>query len=290
MKVFNKNITKLEITKTYEDQPVPINVIKTFKNEKYKSKKLGLKKNKTEFKKKIKVHKMNKIPGQNFVVSYRIATRNIQLKKRFTSMATVMNMKKNDEYEDEIERKLLEEDNNNNIKEKDSIKKNSSNGGKNKNSKNKTEYVKNPKVTEKEMSEEEEEKIKEIFSNLFVFDVFPEEIVNTILTSLIYVLISKGDSLYNKGNECFYFFIVVNGIMESVKLDEKGNEIKKQYKEWDYFGLENLFTKNEYIKLDHDMKCIEDASIFVLDSEKFLQIKQKIINIRLKEILLRKWN
>ena len=92
-----KNITKLEITKTYEDQPVPINVIKTFKNEKYKSKKLGLKKNKTEFKKKIKVHKMNKIPGQNFVVSYRIATRNIQLKKRFTSMATVMNMKKNDE-------------------------------------------------------------------------------------------------------------------------------------------------------------------------------------------------
>ena len=258
-------------------------MIKTFKNEKYKSKKLGLKKNKTEFKKKIKVHKMNKIPGQNFVVSYRIATRNIQLKKRFTSMATVMNMKKNDEYEDEIERKLLEDDNNNNIKEKDSIKKNSSNGGKNKNSKNKTEYVKNPKVTEKEMSEEEEEKIKEIFSNLFVFDVFPEEIVNTILTSLIYVLISKGDSLYNKGNECFYFFIVVNGIMESVKLDEKGNEIKKQYKEWDYFGLENLFTKNEYIKLDHDMKCIEDASIFVLDSEKFLQIKQKIINIRLKE-------
>ncbi len=98
-------------------------MIKTFKNEKYKSKKLGLKKNKTEFKKKIKVQKMNKIPGQNFIVSYRIATRNIQLKKRFTSMATVMNMKKNEEYEDEIERKLLEEDNNNNIKEKEKKKK-----------------------------------------------------------------------------------------------------------------------------------------------------------------------
>ena len=53
---------------------------------------------------------MNKIPGQNFEVP-KILTRNIQLKKRFTSMATVMKMKKNEEYEiDEIEQKLLAED------------------------------------------------------------------------------------------------------------------------------------------------------------------------------------
>ena len=110
-----------------------------------------------------------------------------------------------------------------------------------------------------------------------------QDIVDTILTSLYYVIILKGDILYHKGNECYYFFILVEGIMESLKYDEKGNEIKKQFKKWDYFGLENLLTKNEYIKLDHDMICVENASVYALDSEKFLQIKQKLINIRLKE-------
>ena len=221
---------------------------------------------------------MNKIPGQNFEVPYKMLTRNIQLKKRFTSMATVMKMKKNEEYEiDEIEQKLLAVD----IKEKkDPIKKNLTNS----NGKNLVvPEVENPKITEKEMSEEEEEKIKEIFSKLFVFDAFPEEIVDTILTSLYYVLILKGDILYHSKSECYYFFILVDGIMESVKIDEKGNEIKKQYKKWDYFGLENLITKNEYITLDHDMICIENSSVYALDSEKFLQIKQRLINIRLKE-------
>ena len=221
---------------------------------------------------------MNKIPGQNFEVPYKMLTRNIQLKKRFTSMATVMKMKKNEEYEiDEIEQKLLAED----IKEKkDPIKKNLTNS----NGKNLVvPEVENPKITEKEMTEEEEEKIKEIFSKLFVFDAFPEEIVDTILTSLYYVLILKGDILYHNKSECYYFFILVDGIMESVKIDEKGNEIKKQYKKWDYFGLENLITKNEYITLDHDMICIENSSVYALDSEKFLQIKQRLINIRLKE-------
>ena len=221
---------------------------------------------------------MNKIPGQNFVVSYRIATRNIQLKKRFTSMATVMNMKKNDEYEDEIERKLLEDDNNNNIKEKDSIKKNSSNGGKNKNSKNKTEYVKNPKVTEKEMSEEEEEKIKEIFSNLFVFDVFPEEIVNTILTSLIYVLISKGDSLYNKGNECFYFFIVVNGIMESVKLIE---EYQKTIKNKEKKNKEEI---DKLIKEKRRKEFKEKVNSMLEEKRKILEEKEKKIKLKEKKM------
>ena len=219
---------------------------------------------------------MNKIPGQNFEVP-KILTRNIQLKKRFTSMATVMKMKKNEEYEiDEIEQKLLAED----IKEKDSLKKIISNS----NGKNLTiNEVENSKITEKEMTEEEEEKIKEIFSKLFIFDAFPEEIVDTILTSLYYVLILKGDILYHNKSECYYFFILVDGIMESVKIDDKGKEIKKQYKKWDYFGLENLINKNEYITLDHDMICIENASVYALDSEKFLQIKQRLINIRLKE-------
>ena len=164
----------IEIEKKYEEKS--INVIEKFKKETKEKRKI-FKKNKTEFKKKIKVKKMNKIPGQNFVISYRIALKNIQLKKRFTSMATMMKMKKNEEEEiDEIEEKLLGEE------KKENLKKNSK---KNKNSK--TEVDK-PNLTEKEMTEEEEEKIKEIFSTLFVFDAFPEEIVDTILTSLIYVI------------------------------------------------------------------------------------------------------
>ena len=263
----NKKI--IEIEKKYEEKS--INVIEKFKKETKEKRKI-FKKNQTEFKKKIKVKKMNKIPGQNFVISYRIALKNIQLKKRFTSMATMMKMKKNEEEEiDEIEEKLLGEE------KKENLKKNSK---KNKNSK--TEVDK-PNLTEKEMTEEEEEKIKEIFSTLFVFDAFPEEIVDTILTSLIYVIISKGDFLYHKESECYYFFILVEGIMESIKKDENGNEIKKQFQKWDFFGFENLFTKNIFVKLDHDMKCIENAAVYALDSQKFNQIKQKVINIRLKE-------
>ena len=49
----------------------------------------------------------------------------------------------------------------------------------------------------KEFSNENQEKIIEIFRKLFIFDIFPDNLLETILNSLILLSISKGDFLYS---------------------------------------------------------------------------------------------
>ena len=147
-----------------------------------------------------------------------------------------------------------------------------------------TESFKNGNII-REFSENEQEKIKEIFRKLFIFDVFPNNIIDLILNSLIILAITKGDFLYLKGMQNNFFYIVVKGQFEK-KFDDielEKNEKIKFYKEWDFFGEDTLMNKNKITIMNHSLLSINDSEVLILDGDKFLQIKQSLISIMLKE-------
>ena len=147
-----------------------------------------------------------------------------------------------------------------------------------------TESFKNGNII-REFSESEQEKIKEIFRKLFIFDVFPNNIIDLILNSLIILAITKGDFLYLKGMQNNFFYIVVKGQFEK-KFDDvelEKNEKIKFYKEWDFFGEDTLMNKNKITIMNHSLLSINDSEVLILDGDKFLQIKQSLISIMLKE-------
>ncbi len=77
----------------------------------------------------------------------------------------------------------------------------------------------------KEYSFENEEIIIEIFRKLFVFDVFPDNILENILSSLVFLSVSKGDFLYKKGSLNNFFYIVVKGEFEKSFDEPENNKI-----------------------------------------------------------------
>ena len=134
----------------------------------------------------------------------------------------------------------------------------------------------------KEFSNENQEKIIEIFRKLFIFDIFPDNLLETILNSLILLSISKGDFLYTKGSPNNFFYIVIKGEFETIFDEPEKNNIIN-YKEWDYFGIDTLMNKNKITIFDHSLLSKQNSDVLILDGEKFLQIKQKVISIILEE-------
>ena len=134
----------------------------------------------------------------------------------------------------------------------------------------------------KEFSNENQEKIIEIFRKLFIFDIFPDNLLETILNSLILLSISKGDFLYTKDSPNNFFYIVVKGEFETIFDEPEKNNIIN-YKEWDYFGIDTLMNKNKITIFDHSLLAKQNSDVLILDGENFLQIKQKVITIILEE-------
>ena len=140
------------------------------------------------------------------------------------------------------------------------------------------------KCVNRELTEEEEEKIKEIFRNQFIFDSVPDSLLNVVLESLILIHISKGEYLYTKGSQKSYFYIILKGSFEQYSLlDNNEIEVPKIYKEWESIGIDCLMANNTISTFDHSLLCLNDAEVLVLDSDKFVQIKETIINLNLKD-------
>ena len=253
---------------------------------------------------------MNKVPGkENTQTIKNSISRN--LKKQFTTIKTkvaknsssiypnkdlnIINESLSDE-DDQIQQKLLESILNeeksikiNNNKELPSNRTNQNNNittGVNSRliSHVGTGSYKNGNII-REFSDIEQEKIKDIFRQLFIFDVFPDNIIDLILNSLVILSILKGDFLYLKGMQNNFFYIVVKGEFEK-KFDDvelEKNEKIKIYKEWDYFGEDTLMNKNKITTMNHSLLSKVDSEVLVLDGDKFLQIKQSLISVILKE-------
>ena len=140
--------------------------------------------------------------------------------------------------------------------------------------------IKKLPASEKEMPEDVQTKIKEIFSKLFLFFIFPDSVLMDILSNLIIIEIEKDDYLYQKGSEARCFYIMTEGVLEEYDKDDK---LIQTYREWDYFGYMSLMNKNYFAKNEGSIKCIESAKLYVLSGETFLIIRQKLIKLRLQE-------
>ena len=253
---------------------------------------------------------MNKVPGkENTQTIKNSISRN--LKKQFTTIKTkvaknsssiypnkdlnIINESLSDE-DDQIQQKLLESI----LNEEKSIKINNNNelpSNRTNQNNNITTGVNSRLISHvgtgsykngniiREFSDIEQEKIKDIFRQLFIFDVFPDNIIDLILNSLVILSILKGDFLYLKGMQNNFFYIVVKGEFEK-KFDDvelEKNEKIKIYKEWDYFGEDTLMNKNKITTMNHSLLSKVDSEVLILDGDKFLQIKQSLISVILKE-------
>ena len=146
--------------------------------------------------------------------------------------------------------------------------------------------IKKIQLQEKKLSPVEEENIKHIFKKLFLFDNFPDDVLDIIMSSLVLVQVEAGDYLYLKGAQSSCFYIVLEGVLNAYDNDEGSNEnvkLVKVYKEWDYFGVNSLMAKDHFNIVNYSVQCIQTAKLFVLNGDTFLTIRQRLVNIRLEE-------
>ena len=143
-----------------------------------------------------------------------------------------------------------------------------------------TEF-KSKKIKEIDITIEEQEKIKNIFHKIFVFDEIPDNILNIIICNFVLIKVQKGDFLYKKGSKNNFFYIVYKGELE--KIETEKNSKNKIYKNWDFFGFESLISTNQVIILNHSLLALEESFLFILEIEKFHLIKEKHINLILEE-------
>ena len=133
------------------------------------------------------------------------------------------------------------------------------------------------KLPERDITDYEEQKIKEVFRSIFLFDIIPEELIDIILSSLFLVKVCKGDIICQQDTPNEYFYIVVEGefIEEN---DANENKPLKVYKPWDCFGHTSLMSPNQNEPMRNTVKCTKNAELFLLNGETFTSIKDKIIH------------
>ena len=84
----------------------------------------------------------------------------------------------------------------------------------------------------RELTVQEEEKIKEIFRKLFVFDSVPDSLLDLVLESLVLLQVPKGDYLFLKGSQNSLFYIIIKGNFEkNSNTDDNNILLPKIYKE-----------------------------------------------------------
>ena len=163
-------------------------------------------------------------------------------------------------------------------------------------------------IIPKNISNEHQAKIKEVFRKIFLFNEFPDNILQIIISNLKINHINQGSFVCKNAQESNYFFIVSSGNLELISENsslhntetsntttannltnsinhnqEENFELKKNYKEWDYLNLNVLINKNKSSKNTYYYKCLTDVSLYALEAEKFFTIKKKVLSLLLEE-------
>jgi cGMP-dependent protein kinase len=141
------------------------------------------------------------------------------------------------------------------------------------------------KLEKRKITSQEEMEIKNVFQNLFLFDVFPDDVVDIILSSIYIIKVFQEEFLVKKTSKNTSFYIVASGILESYETDDPSQDETplRTFKAWDYFGQEALILKNHYENFQYSVKCKENATVFVLKGDIFLGIKQKLVHLHYEE-------
>ncbi len=67
---------------------------------------------------------------------------------------------------------------------------------------------KSKELSNRELNEQKQEKIKEIFRKLFIFDSVPDYLLNLVLDNLVLLHIPKGKYLYLKNSQNSFFIFL----------------------------------------------------------------------------------
>ncbi|MCQ2818481.1 MAG: cyclic nucleotide-binding serine/threonine-protein kinase [archaeon] len=120
----------------------------------------------------------------------------------------------------------------------------------------------------------EEIKIRQTLRNIFLFDSFPDELLNFILTRVHLIEIEENCLLYSKGQANSSFYLVLEGQLEEYDGNKPTN---KFYNNWDYFGEKALLNNIRGQGLEYSVKTLKKSKLIVLENAVFQSIRDKFI-------------
>ena len=150
-------------------------------------------------------------------------------------------------------------------------------------------------VLEHKMPVTDEEQISKVLNSSTYFQDQNQNLIESLLTELVYLTVPKDTIIYNTNDISNYFYIVNKGKVKLIKIgknheekkEEEKIEPKLEYKktnklisEWESFGEISFFTgKNR----EEEAIAIEDVELYLIDSESCRELLKKNNEIILKE-------
>ena len=113
------------------------------------------------------------------------------------------------------------------------------------------------------MTKEEEKNLRKALSNHFVFREITPEVLDSVINECIFCTFSKGNIIYNEGEEGNFFYVISKG---KIAAYDKLKKLIKKYSEWDCFGELSLITQQ---KREETVKCLENVELFSIDGISF---------------------
>ena len=145
----------------------------------------------------------------------------------------------------------------------------------------------------------DEEKISNILKSNYYFQDQTQDIINLIITEIIYVIIPKETTIYNMNDLSNYYYIIKKGKVNLIRnkevqksslvikhLDQNieninnGEKIFKTLGEWESFGEISFFNGK---KRDEIVISEEDVELYLIDSESSRELLKRNNEIILKE-------
>ena len=127
------------------------------------------------------------------------------------------------------------------------------------------------------MTDSEEKNLRKALKNHFVFRDITSEVLDSVINQCIFCTFSKGNIIYNEGEEGNFFYVISKGKIEA--FDSK-NKIKKKYGEWDCFGELSLITQQ---KREETVICLENVETYTFDGHSFRNTQKRINEKLLQE-------
>ena len=127
------------------------------------------------------------------------------------------------------------------------------------------------------MTKEEEKNLRKALSNHFVFREITPEVLDSVINECIFCTFSKGNIIYNEGEEGNFFYVISKGKIQAY---DKLKKVIKKYGEWDCFGELSLITQQ---KREETVKCLENVELFSIDGISFRETQKRINEQILKE-------
>ena len=142
-------------------------------------------------------------------------------------------------------------------------------------------------ILEYPMPLSEEKKVSQILKTNTYFQEQNQNIIDSLLTELIYLTVPKDTLIYNMEDISNYFYIINKGkvkLIKEKKDDEENSEkktlINKVIGPWESFGEISFFIGK---KREENALAEEDVELYLIDSESCRELLKKNNEIILKE-------